>query len=186
MCVYVWASQVISGKESTCQCRSSRRRARSLSREDPLEEENPLKQPTPVFLPRKFHGQRSLAGYSPWCCKESDKHEHAYKSLLVFFPSTDRQLLDSIDPVHLHILRYSVNESKNPSIHYLYTIHPLDFRDKVVWNRLLESSMNQNRLAKHITSKATPKSGAPQNPGNHASVCKWNPLSTFTVTSWLL
>ena len=22
--------------------------------------------PTPVFLPRKFHGQRSLTGYSPW------------------------------------------------------------------------------------------------------------------------
>jgi len=27
---------------------------------------------TPVFLPGKFHGQRSLAGYRPWCCKESD------------------------------------------------------------------------------------------------------------------
>ena len=25
----------------------------------------------PVFLPGKFHGQRSLAGYSPWGCKES-------------------------------------------------------------------------------------------------------------------
>ena len=23
-------------------------------------------QPTPVFMPGKFHGQRSLAGYSPW------------------------------------------------------------------------------------------------------------------------
>ena len=23
-------------------------------------------QPTPAFLPEKFHGQRSLAGYSPW------------------------------------------------------------------------------------------------------------------------
>ena len=23
-------------------------------------------QPTPVFLPGKFHGQRSLAGYGPW------------------------------------------------------------------------------------------------------------------------
>ena len=23
-------------------------------------------QPTPTFLPREFHGQRSLAGYSPW------------------------------------------------------------------------------------------------------------------------
>ena len=22
--------------------------------------------PTPVFLPAEFHGQRSLAGYSPW------------------------------------------------------------------------------------------------------------------------
>ena len=22
--------------------------------------------PTPIFLPREFHGQRSLAGYSPW------------------------------------------------------------------------------------------------------------------------
>ena len=29
-------------------------------------------QPTPVFLPRESHGQRSLAGYSPWGCKKSD------------------------------------------------------------------------------------------------------------------
>ena len=29
-------------------------------------------QPTPVFLPGKSHGQRSLAGYGPWDCKESD------------------------------------------------------------------------------------------------------------------
>ena len=27
---------------------------------------------TPVFLPREFHGQKSLVGYSPWGCKESD------------------------------------------------------------------------------------------------------------------
>ena len=32
-------------------------------------------QPTPVFLPGKFHGQRSLMGYSPWGCKESDTTE---------------------------------------------------------------------------------------------------------------
>ena len=29
-------------------------------------------QPTPVFLPGKSHGQRSLAGYSPWSGKELD------------------------------------------------------------------------------------------------------------------
>jgi len=32
-------------------------------------------QPAPVFLPGKFHGQRSLAGYSLWGCKESDMNE---------------------------------------------------------------------------------------------------------------
>ena len=30
---------------------------------------------TPVFLPREFHGQRSLAGYSSWGHKESDMTE---------------------------------------------------------------------------------------------------------------
>ena len=32
-------------------------------------------QPTPVLLPRKSHGQRSLVGYSPWGCRESDMTE---------------------------------------------------------------------------------------------------------------
>ena len=34
------------------------------------------RQPIPVFLPRKFHGQRSLVDYNPWGCKESDITEH--------------------------------------------------------------------------------------------------------------
>ena len=33
-------------------------------------------QPTPVFLLRESHGQRSLADYSPWGCKEVDMTEH--------------------------------------------------------------------------------------------------------------
>ena len=35
-------------------------------------------QPTPVFLPGKFHGQRSLMGYSQWGCKELDTTQHAH------------------------------------------------------------------------------------------------------------
>ena len=31
--------------------------------------------PTPVFLSGEFHGQRSLAGYSPCGCKELDRTE---------------------------------------------------------------------------------------------------------------
>ena len=32
-------------------------------------------QPTPVFLPGESHERRSLVGYSPWGCKESDMTE---------------------------------------------------------------------------------------------------------------
>ena len=32
-------------------------------------------QPTPVLLSGKSHGQRSIVGYSPWGCKESDTTE---------------------------------------------------------------------------------------------------------------
>ena len=46
---------------------------RSLGQEDPLEEE--IGQPIPVFLPGKFHKQRSLAGHSSWGRKESDMTE---------------------------------------------------------------------------------------------------------------
>ena len=28
--------------------------------------------PLPVFLTGEFHGQKSLVGYSPWGCQESD------------------------------------------------------------------------------------------------------------------
>ena len=35
-------------------------------------------QPTPVFLPGELHGQRSLAGYSPWDLTESDTTEATY------------------------------------------------------------------------------------------------------------
>ena len=53
-----------SGKESTCQCSRCKRHGFN-----PLVRKIPWRrkwQPTPKFLPRKFHGQRSLAGYSPW------------------------------------------------------------------------------------------------------------------------
>ena len=45
--------------------------AGSLGQEDPLEKE----MVTQVTLPGEFHEQRSLAGYSPWGCKESGMTE---------------------------------------------------------------------------------------------------------------
>ena len=60
-----------SDKESTCQCRRCKRWGF-----DCWVGKIPWNwQPAPVFLPRKFHGQRSLVGYSPWGCKLSDMTE---------------------------------------------------------------------------------------------------------------
>ena len=53
-----------SGKEPACQCR--RCKFDALGQEDPWRRKW---QPTPVFLPGKFHGQRSLGVYSPWSCR---------------------------------------------------------------------------------------------------------------------
>ena len=60
----------LSGKESACQSRRP-----SF---DPWVRKIYCRrkwQPILVFLPEKFHGQRSLADYSSWCCKESDTTE---------------------------------------------------------------------------------------------------------------
>ena len=59
-----------SGKEFPCQCRRHWF--------DPWDRKIPWRRkwwPIPVFLPGRFHGQRSLVGYSPWGQKESDTTE---------------------------------------------------------------------------------------------------------------
>ena len=63
-----------SGEESISQCRRLKRR-----RFKPWVGKIPWSgkwQPAPIFLPEKSHGQRSLAGYSPWGRKESDMTKH--------------------------------------------------------------------------------------------------------------
>ena len=65
--------QVVCGKKSSCQCRRCKRCGF-----DPWVRKTPWRrkwQLAPVLLPGKFHGQRSLEGFRPWGCKESDTTE---------------------------------------------------------------------------------------------------------------
>ena len=62
---------------------------------------------TPVFLPRESHGQKSLAGYSPWGRKESDTTERPN--------TTHRMDLSSIK-------NFSVSANQTVNIHFLCTI----------------------------------------------------------------
>ena len=70
-----------SGKESACQCKRHKwwgfnpwAGKTSWSRK---------RQPTPTFLSGKFHGQRSLVGYSPGCLEESDTTEQLNTAQLI-------------------------------------------------------------------------------------------------------
>ena len=86
------ASLVVRGSESTCNAGNRRFGFHPWVWKIPWRR---IWQPTPVFLPGKFHGQRSLEGYSPWGCKESDMteqwsthvHSHPMKSLHMLRPA---------------------------------------------------------------------------------------------------
>ena len=62
------------GKESACRCRRLKRCG--FNPWVGTIPQRRKRQPTPVFLPGRFHGQRSPAGYSPCGRKESDPTEH--------------------------------------------------------------------------------------------------------------
>ena len=65
-------SRWLSDKESGCQCR--RLGFNPWVRKIPWRR---AREPTPAFLPGEPHGQRSLAGYSPWGRKEWDTTQHS-------------------------------------------------------------------------------------------------------------
>ena len=78
---YEELSRWLSGRESDCQCMNHRRHEF-----DPWLRKIPWRRkwhPSPVVLPGKAHGQRSLAGCSPWCHKRvtwlsTHAHIHTY------------------------------------------------------------------------------------------------------------
>ena len=75
----------LTGKESACQCRRLRfdPRIRKILW-------HRKRQPTLVFLAEKFHGQRSLVGYSPCSYKESDTTEHPHINCIRCFRDIQR------------------------------------------------------------------------------------------------
>ena len=109
----------LGGKESTC----LQRRPRF----NPWVAKIPRRrkwQPPLVFLSGKFYGQKSLASYSPWGCKESDTTEHthmqhiinkylsAYKKL--YSPHTHVFIFIHIVSVSFSLFAFSLLPSEPP------------------------------------------------------------------------
>ena len=113
----------ITGKVSTCQCRRSKRQQgfNLWVKKIPWSRKWC---PTPVFLPGKFHGQRSLVGYSPWGHKELGTIEHStallhwscYLSQLIyscFFKSTSVSKIGFLFGLVWELIIFSVSLRKD-------------------------------------------------------------------------
>ena len=61
-------------------------------------------QPTPVFLPGKFHRQKSLVGCSPWSCKELDNIEHTRVDFYYYVPDSILRTLEDLSYVFFTII----------------------------------------------------------------------------------
>ena len=75
--------------------------------------------PTPVFVTEEFHGQRSLAGYSLWGCKESDTTEQVTFSLSFIgcFKKDEMQVSELTSLVHFKYFDLYIFQE-----HHLYEV----------------------------------------------------------------
>ena len=80
--------------------------------------------PTPIFLPKEFHGQRSLVGYSPWDLKELDTTEQLTLSLSVILNTNLDSILKSRDTEA--VLRCRRNRTGRP-------LSPQQIHQKNIW-----------------------------------------------------
>ena len=84
-------------------------------------------QPTPVFLPGKFHGQRSLAGCSPWSCKSP----HDVVTKPHFLHNMESHLLPLL-PQSSICLKIYLPEPRRPAKVFLITRHLFIY----TWNKI--------------------------------------------------
>ena len=89
--------------------------------------------PTPVFLPGEFHGQRSLVGYSPWGCKESETTER-----LTLFGTAVINLNPCLLPI------YSLGLRVKPL--FLFTKFKLKTKPHKLGHVKMKDTMKRNRV----------------------------------------
>ena len=96
-------------------------------------------QPTPVFLPGKFHGQRSLVAYSPWDRTELDTTEQIHFVLMSIF---------SASQVPFPLLYDTTQSRGNSPFLILYQI------PNIIPNKYLPGPTSEKAMATHSSTLA--------------------------------
>ena len=120
-----------SGKEPACQCRRHRRPGfDAWVRKIPWRR---VWQPTPVFLPGESQGHRSLVGYSPQGCKESDMTEVTQRTQQRYniYNSLVLEIVLEITYFEVNSIKTKEIKTQNLSLNYfvLLSIHEIVFID---------------------------------------------------------
>ena len=102
VCMYHTVAALLgyNGHVTLCTFQVDRRASQVVLVVESLGQDGPWRrawQPTPVSLPGESHGQRSLAGCSPWGHTESDTTEARWH--------TSIQGVQNVDLIHLYIVQ---------------------------------------------------------------------------------
>ena len=105
--------------------------------------------PTPEFLPGEFHGQRNLAGYSPWDHKELDMTEQLSLQPSPVFKQINMQTTTGYSP------KYKEYASNVITIYYLKCL-VLNRKSWFMWTNIKMWPINRNK-SKIQKNKCIPK-----------------------------
>ena len=122
----------LGGKEFSCQCRRHK-----WYRFSPWVGKIPWRrewEPTPVSLPGEIHGQRSLAGYSPWCCKELNTTEWLPFSLSFIFIPWHQGITCHLHPLNQHSINSNRALTASLSTHLTLSKPYMNASTHTEWN----------------------------------------------------
>ena len=122
--------------------------------------------PIPIFLPGKFHGQRSLAGYSPRGTRVSAMTEHAHVIEDLFwslrpcslYPPLNAQALllfqEGVETTIWNFCQKRFCSQENQSAQYLSTLCPFQLSPlRTLWGR-----RSRNRFTHRLSVNNIPRS----------------------------
>ena len=103
-------------------------------------------QSTPVFLPGESNGKMSLAGYGPWCDKESDmtgvtEHKHSTMVLLIVIIFIMQTWMFS--PFHFNALWIRISLINTWNDYILYTFLKINCMGILNWREITKEHLGK-------------------------------------------